>query len=150
MVRKRPLFSRYRRYHAAGIAMFCIGAGLIWQAGKGSKPVVPSLGVARVPVPVFTQTPSVPAASQGNVEYVMGGPEPVVFRVGTHYVSTKSVDLGTGDIVMPAYPALDDDRIKRQLGVTVPDFAYQDLDGNPHRLGEFRGKYLLLDFWGIW
>jgi thiol:disulfide interchange protein DsbD len=58
--------------------------------------------------------------------------------------------LGTGDIVMQGYPASDYDRIKVRLGTTVPDFAYQDLDGNPHRLAEFRGKYVLLDFWGIW
>lgn len=34
-------------------------------------------------------------------------------------------------------------------GYMPPDFAFRDLDGNTHRLSEYRGKVVLLDFWTI-
>lgn len=35
-------------------------------------------------------------------------------------------------------------------GAPAPEIDLVDLDGNPHRLAEFRGKYILLDFWAHW
>lgn len=35
-------------------------------------------------------------------------------------------------------------------GPEVPDFEFVDFDGNRRNLAEFRGKYLMLDFWGSW
>ena len=35
-------------------------------------------------------------------------------------------------------------------GKSVPDFSATDLDGNPISLQEYRGKVVLLDFWGVW
>jgi thiol-disulfide isomerase/thioredoxin len=32
----------------------------------------------------------------------------------------------------------------------APDIFFQALDGSPHMLSEFRGKVVLLDFWGTW
>lgn len=34
-------------------------------------------------------------------------------------------------------------------GYRPPDFAFQDLEGKTHRLSEYRGKVVLLDFWMI-
>jgi thiol-disulfide isomerase/thioredoxin len=34
------------------------------------------------------------------------------------------------------------------VGDTAPDFLQYDVNGKPVRLSDFRGKYLLLDFWG--
>jgi thiol-disulfide isomerase/thioredoxin len=31
-----------------------------------------------------------------------------------------------------------------------PDLEFRDLDGNPHRLSEWSGKLLLLNFWATW
>jgi thiol-disulfide isomerase/thioredoxin len=39
-------------------------------------------------------------------------------------------------ILMPGYPA--------------PDFAFVDLRGDGRRLADYRGKVVLLDFWGTW
>lgn len=39
-------------------------------------------------------------------------------------------------ILMPGYPA--------------PDFAFIDLQGNRRQLTDYRGKVVLLDFWGTW
>lgn len=36
------------------------------------------------------------------------------------------------------------------IGAEAPDFSLEDIDGNMLRLSDFRGKYVLLDFWGTW
>ena len=36
------------------------------------------------------------------------------------------------------------------VGKTAPDLAGEDLDGKPMKLGDYRGKVVLLDFWATW
>jgi thiol-disulfide isomerase/thioredoxin len=49
-----------------------------------------------------------------------------------------------------------DDRINRirkaskMTGTIAPDFARLDLNGKQIHLSDFRGKYVLVDFWGSW
>ena len=33
---------------------------------------------------------------------------------------------------------------------TAPDFTVYDLEGNPHKLSDFRGKPVILNFWATW
>lgn len=40
--------------------------------------------------------------------------------------------------------------INARPGEEIPDFAFVDFDGNSRRLSDFRGRYVLLDFWGMW
>jgi thiol-disulfide isomerase/thioredoxin len=35
-------------------------------------------------------------------------------------------------------------------GPEVPDFTFTDFQGSARRLSDFRGRYVLLDFWGSW
>jgi len=35
-------------------------------------------------------------------------------------------------------------------GDVAPDFSVKTLDGQPLKLSDFRGKYVLLDFWATW
>jgi thiol-disulfide isomerase/thioredoxin len=35
-------------------------------------------------------------------------------------------------------------------GPEVPDFTFTDFSGGTRRLSDFRGRYVLLDFWGSW
>ncbi len=37
-----------------------------------------------------------------------------------------------------------------KIGATPPDFVTQDVDGKEFRLSDFRGKVVVLDFWGFW
>jgi hypothetical protein len=37
-----------------------------------------------------------------------------------------------------------------QIGMTVPDIEGEDLDGVPFKLSDYRGKVVVLDFWGDW
>jgi hypothetical protein len=36
------------------------------------------------------------------------------------------------------------------VGKTAPDFATQDVEGVAFKLSEYRGKVVVLDFWGFW
>jgi thiol-disulfide isomerase/thioredoxin len=35
-------------------------------------------------------------------------------------------------------------------GIAAPDWALKDASGNIHRLSDYRGKLVLLDFWATW
>ena len=76
--------------------------------------------------------------------------ETVVFRVGQTYLSTKKVDLGKNLIVMREHAAKDYKRKELRMGEEFPDFDFTDLSGKKRKLSEFRGKYVLIDIWGIW
>jgi peroxiredoxin len=36
------------------------------------------------------------------------------------------------------------------IGAIAPDFTQNDVNGKPLKLSDFRGKYVLLDFWASW
>ncbi|HEY4207127.1 MAG TPA: TlpA disulfide reductase family protein, partial [Puia sp.] len=39
---------------------------------------------------------------------------------------------------------------KTGIGVVAPDFTQNDVNDKPVKLSDFRGKYVLLDFWASW
>lgn len=86
----------------------------------------------------------------GSPESAFANNEEMVFRVGEIYVSTKSVDLPSGKIILKKHPASDYQRIELSIGREIPDFSFIDFNGQSHKLSEYRGKYLLLDFWATW
>jgi outer membrane protein assembly factor BamB/peroxiredoxin len=81
-----------------------------------------------------------------------GSGAPVVFHIGTgdRYVSIKSIDVAKGTITLLARTAADYERIELRVGSTLPDFSFKTLDGANRRLSDFKGKYLIIDFWGTW
>ena len=86
--------------------------------------------------------------SHGEVEMSEDGR--VVFHLGDLYLSTRSVDMASGRIVLRTHPASDYRRFDLTSGAQVPDFPFTMPDGRPGRLSELRGKVVLLDFWGTW
>ncbi|HEY0098945.1 MAG TPA: redoxin domain-containing protein, partial [Pyrinomonadaceae bacterium] len=76
--------------------------------------------------------------------------ETIVFRVGGEYVSAKRVDVEKNIILLRTHAPSDYKRVELRIGGEVPDFAFTDFAGKKRRLSEFRGKYVLIDFWGLW
>jgi thiol-disulfide isomerase/thioredoxin len=76
----------------------------------------------------------------------------VVFHVGSgdRYVSIERIDVARKAVTLAVHPKSDYDRIELQVGREVPDFEFIALDGSKRHLSDFRGKYLLMDFWGTW
>jgi peroxiredoxin len=76
--------------------------------------------------------------------------ETVVFRVGSRYFSTKKVDLEKNEVKMREHSASDYKRVELTVGSELPDFQFSDFDGKKRKFSEFRGKYVLVDFWAMW
>jgi peroxiredoxin len=76
--------------------------------------------------------------------------EAVIFRLGSVYVSTKKADVEKNLITMKSHSASDYKRIELRMGEPVPEFEFIDFNNKKRKLSEFRGKYLLIDFWGMW
>ena len=74
----------------------------------------------------------------------------VVFKFGNRYLSTRSVDLTKNQIVMRTRAAQDYRRVDLEIGKEMTDFSFVDFKDQPRTLKDFRGKYLLIDFWGMW
>jgi thiol-disulfide isomerase/thioredoxin len=76
----------------------------------------------------------------------------IVFHVGngSRYVSIAAVNLAARTITLTARTVQDYPRIELRIGSVLPDFSFTALDGSVHHLSEYRGKYVLLDFWGTW
>ncbi len=76
--------------------------------------------------------------------------ETIVFRTGDIFVSTKKVDIEQNIIIMREHSASDYKRTELRMGQPFPDFQFTDFEGKKRKLSEFRGKYVLIDFWGTW
>ncbi|MSU25572.1 MAG: TlpA family protein disulfide reductase [Opitutus sp.] len=87
-------------------------------------------------------------ASLGETEN--GSGKVAVFRVGARYLAFKSIDMKTGEIVVEERPVADYTRFDALPGQVMPDFAFVDFDGGKHQLSDYKGKVVLLDFWGTW
>ncbi|HMO81497.1 MAG TPA: TlpA disulfide reductase family protein [Pyrinomonadaceae bacterium] len=76
--------------------------------------------------------------------------EELVFRYGDIYLSTSSIDLKKNEIIVRERGKDEYFKIELEVGKVMPDFKFVDFDGKARSLSEFRGKYLLIDFWGLW
>lgn len=74
----------------------------------------------------------------------------LVFRIGDIYVSTEKVDMAKNEISVRKRDKAEYLRHELEVGREMPDFVFTDLGGKTRSLSEFRGKYLLVDFWGVW
>ncbi len=74
----------------------------------------------------------------------------IVFKFGNRYLSTSLIDLTKNQIVLRTRQPQDYRRVDLEVGKEMPDFSFVDFNDQPRSLKEFRGKYLLVDFWGMW
>lgn len=79
-----------------------------------------------------------------------------VFRVSEKYVSIGSTsyefapDPFGRSLTLTPLTEHRASRVPLTVGSLAPDFSFTDLDGRTRRLSEYRGKVVLLDFWGAW
>ena len=69
--------------------------------------------------------------------------EPILWRLAHIYRKLGNIKLAD------AYDRKADPTYEL-IGKPVPAFSATDLDGNPISLQDYRGKVVLLDFWGVW
>ena len=74
----------------------------------------------------------------------------LVFRLGDIYVSTEKVDMAKNEITVRKRAKAEYLRHELDTGREMPNFEFTDVSGKARSLAEFRGKYLLVDFWGVW
>ncbi len=74
----------------------------------------------------------------------------VVFHVGDMYLSTAKIDLAKNEVVVRTRAKEEYLKYDIEVGKIMPDFSFVDLEGKTRNLSEYRGKYLLVDFWGVW
>lgn len=87
-----------------------------------------------------TQTRNSPEAYSVSEKYVSFGDasyEFIVDRYGRKLTLRRSAEKRAERVVL-------------QPGNPAPDFSFTDTTGRAHRLSDFRGKVVLLDFWGSW
>jgi thiol-disulfide isomerase/thioredoxin len=74
----------------------------------------------------------------------------VIVRVRDKYVSLESADLPSHALVLREHAPEEYRIIEIVVGTALPEFNFTDFDGAARKLSDFKGKYLLLDFWGTW
>lgn len=77
----------------------------------------------------------------------------IVVIVGASYLALDRAGvIGDPDDVAPAelVSAPPGEEFGTSRGDLAPDFIVSDLDGGRHRLSDFRGKVVLLNFWASW
>jgi peroxiredoxin len=67
------------------------------------------------------------------------------------YIRTVILVVLTLAIVFTVYSNINKDKITvLQVGDKAPDFVLVDMTGNEHRLSDYKGKGVFLNFWGTW
>ncbi|HKP67965.1 MAG TPA: TlpA disulfide reductase family protein [Pyrinomonadaceae bacterium] len=87
---------------------------------------------------------------QFSLETSYANNEEIVLRVGEMYLSTTSIDLTRNEIVVRRREKADYLREELTVGKAMPNFSFVDFAGKRRSLEEFRGKYLLIEWWGVW
>jgi len=85
-----------------------------------------------------------------SLESSYASKDEIVFRLGDSYLSTSIIDLEKNRVVMRTREAKEYLRQELEVGKVMADFSFVDFDNKKRSLSEFRGKYLLVDFWGLW
>lgn len=68
-----------------------------------------------------------------------------------YYIRTAILAVLTIAIVFTIYSNVTKEKnAVLQVGDKAPDFALVDLEGNQHRLSDYKGEGVFLNFWGTW
>ena len=72
------------------------------------------------------------------------------FNIGGTTFEVKSISAFGDEITLRKSDAFVPKKVEIKRGSVAPDFEVKDMDGKILRLSDFRGKYVLLDFWATW
>jgi hypothetical protein len=118
-------------------ATFALAIALSALAGACGRERSPAPARPSAPAAVAPETPraapasvvaSAPAAAPASV----AAPAPAPAEVAKPVVAEPQVPVGLA------------------VGNRAPDFEAQDLEGTRFKLSDYRGKVVVLDFWGFW
>ena len=88
---------------------------------------------------LYARAKSVRARAQdeaGDREYVA-----LLEEIEKKFPESKAAKYAAGQLY---------ERRHLSVGATAPDFTTEDVDGVEFKLSDYRGKVVLLDFWGFW
>ncbi len=68
---------------------------------------------------------------------------PLGQRIVRFTVPQQQAELNLGTLKVPAHPSV-------KIGETAPEFEFRSRDGQPTKLSNMRGRFVLLDFWATW
>jgi thiol-disulfide isomerase/thioredoxin len=69
--------------------------------------------------------------------------DPIVVHVPADPSDATNAPYDLGPVTLKSF-------VEMAPGVTAPDFSSEKLDGTPFKLSDYRGRYVLLDFWATW
>ena len=78
------------------------------------------------------------------------GNKPALFKVAGHVVSVESVDMSARKFLLREHPLDAYKYVHLRVGDAMPAFSFTDFEGRARKLTDFRGKYVLVDFWATW
>ncbi len=73
-----------------------------------------------------------------------------VYHAAGAYFSVRSIDVTRREFVLEERAASEYTRIVLKVGEVFPDFTFTDFEGGSHKLSDYAGKPVLLDFWATW
>lgn len=65
-------------------------------------------------------------------------------------IQGNAIGSPTAESRKPGKTPINNSAVGSSEGDQVPDFSFVDFSGKARRLSEFRGKYVLIDFWASW
>lgn len=71
-------------------------------------------------------------------------------NVSAGETSSAAANTQMGEQLTLATDSVGDGAMGEIVMVAAPDFSLKDLDGKDVSLNDFRGKWVVLDFWGSW
>jgi thiol-disulfide isomerase/thioredoxin/protocatechuate 3,4-dioxygenase beta subunit len=95
----------------------------------------------------------VPAGSyriQLEFTEVTRGQPPRVVATASHRFTVAEMPGGRSDEPLDLGKIPLEFKALLEIGQVAPPFVFQALDGRKHKLGDFRGRFILLDFWATW
>ena len=126
-----------------------------WQSAEGKARQLEKIHFAAIVQPngEFHIDDVPPGTYELSAELHEGGGDDVWDRGKALGRTSKDITVPTRQAGQEAFNVGDIDvqmRVILKPGDPAPDFEVKTIDGGSLRLKDFRGKYVLLDFWAVW